>query len=101
MKRTESRALAALLALAAVAGSGPAAMAGEAATGTLALPAAVELALRSSPLVLQAQAQQEQAAAGRREAGAMRLPHLQVREVALRTDSPADAFGLQLMQERF
>lgn len=72
-----------------------------AAAGTLTLPAAVQLALRSSPLVLQAQAQQEQAAAGRREAGAMRLPHLQVREVALRTDSPADAFGLQLMQERF
>jgi outer membrane protein TolC len=59
------------------------------------------MALQNSPMVLQAQAQQEQAAAGRQEAGGMRLPSFQVREVALRTDSPADAFGLQLMQERF
>ena len=68
---------------------------------TLTLPAAVAAALQNSPMVLQAQAQQDVAAAGRREAGAMRLPHLQVREIGLRTDSPADAFGLQLMQERF
>lgn len=68
---------------------------------TLTLPAAVTAALQNSPMVLQARAQQDAAAAGRREAGAMRLPHLQVREIGLRTDSPADAFGLQLMQERF
>jgi outer membrane protein TolC len=74
---------------------------GAGAAEKLTLPSAVALALDNSPMVLQAQAQQEQAAAGRREAGAMRLPHLQVREIALRTDSPADAFGLQLMQERF
>lgn len=67
----------------------------------LTLPAAVAAALQNSPMVLQAQAQQDAAAAGKREAGAMRLPHLQVREIGLRTDSPADAFGLQLMQERF
>ena len=67
----------------------------------LTLPAAVEMALRHNPELLRTQAQQGAAAAGKREAAAMRLPHLQVREVGLRTDSPADAFGLQLMQERF
>lgn len=67
----------------------------------LTLLGAVETALRYNPSILQAQAQQDAAAAGKREATAMRLPHLQVREVGLRTDSPADAFGLQLMQERF
>lgn len=67
----------------------------------LTLPAAVDTALQHSPQLLQAQAQREQAAAGKREAQALRLPSLQVREIALRTDAPADAFGLQLMQERF
>lgn len=67
----------------------------------LTLTAAVETALRSNPELLRAQAQQGAAAAGKREATALRLPHLQVRELGQRTDSPADAFGLQLMQERF
>lgn len=75
--------------------------AGAALAETLTLEQAVATALQHSPAVLQAQAQQEQAAAGKREAGAMRLPQVQAREIALRTDSPADAFGLQLMQERF
>lgn len=103
MSRTDSWAPAVLAALVLLSATAVATAADDAspAAGKLSLPQAVELALRSSPMVLQAQAQQEQAAAGRREAGAMRLPHLQVREVALRTDSPADAFGLQLMQERF
>lgn len=75
--------------------------AGAAGAETLTLNQAVAAALKNSPAILQAQAQQEQAAAGKREANAMRLPQVQAREIALRTDSPADAFGLQLMQERF
>jgi outer membrane protein len=98
MKMTQILVLGAAL-LAAFGAGAPAAAAG--ANETLTLPAAVQLALKNSPQVLQAQAQQDVAAAGKREANAMRLPHLQVREVGLRTDSPADAFGLQLMQERF
>jgi outer membrane protein TolC len=67
----------------------------------LTLPAAVDAALRGNPAILQAQAQSDAAAAARREVRALRLPHVQVREVALQTDAPADAFGLTLMQERF
>jgi outer membrane protein len=36
-----------------------------------------------------------------RQAKAYRLPHLQVHEIWMRTDSPAEAFALQLNQERF
>jgi outer membrane protein TolC len=67
----------------------------------LTLPAAVETALRASPTILESQARRDAAAAARGEARAMRLPHVQVREVAVHTDAPADAFGLTLMQERF
>lgn len=67
----------------------------------LTLRAAVETALRNSPAVLQSGARRDAADAARREARSMRLPHVQVREVAIHTDSPADAFGLTLMQERF
>lgn len=70
-------------------------------TGVLTLRAAVETALVRSPAVLQSQAQRDVAEAGRKEARSMRLPHVQIREVAIHTDSPADAFGLTLMQERF
>jgi outer membrane protein TolC len=69
--------------------------------GMLTLPAAVETALRTSPAVLQSQAQRDEAGAARGEARALRLPHVQIREVGVRTDAPADAFGLTLMQERF
>jgi len=67
----------------------------------LSLPEAVQSALANSPAILQAQAQRDAASAARGEARAMRLPHVQVREVAIHTDAPADAFGLTLMQERF
>jgi outer membrane protein TolC len=87
--------------IALIAGFALLAAGGATAAPRLTLPAAVDTALQHSPQVLQAQALREQAAAGRREAQASRLPSLQVREIALRTDSPADAFGLQLMQERF
>ena len=79
------------------------ALAGEASdtTDVLTLRAAVETALRSSPAVLQSGAKRDGADAARKEARSLRLPHVQIREVAIRTDSPADAFGLTLMQERF
>lgn len=69
--------------------------------GPLTLPQAVALARRQNPAVLESEAQTETARMVRREAGLSRLPALQIRETALRTTSPADAFGLQLMQQRF
>jgi len=69
--------------------------------GVLTLARAVETALRYSPAVLQSQAQRDEAGAARGETRSMRLPHVQIREIAVRTDAPADAFGLTLMQERF
>jgi outer membrane protein TolC len=70
-------------------------------TGVLTLAGAVETALRYSPAVLQSQAQRDEASAARGETRSMRLPHVQIREIAVHTDAPADAFGLTLMQERF
>jgi len=71
------------------------------AASRLTLTEAVQIALRENPDVLRAGAQSDAAGAARREASSMRLPHVQIREIALRTDSPADVFGLELMQERF
>jgi outer membrane protein TolC len=70
-------------------------------TSVLTLRAAVEAALVNSPAILQSQAQRDAAESARKEARSMRLPHVQIREVAIHTDAPADAFGLTLMQERF
>lgn len=78
--------------------------AGTAAAATaepLSVAQAVRKALQANPAVLQARAQTAAAGASAREAGAARLPAVELREVALRTDAPADAFGLRLMQERF
>jgi outer membrane protein TolC len=68
---------------------------------SLTLPQAVELAKAGNPTLLESRANAEAARQARREAWVSFLPGVQVREVALKTDSPADAFGLQLMQERF
>lgn len=68
---------------------------------TLDLAAAVALARTSSPTILEAQANAEAARAGLREARGSRFPTIEARSIAMKTDSPADAFGLQLMQERF
>lgn len=65
------------------------------------LSSAVEIALANHPLVLETAALAEAALAARREAGRSRLPQVELSEVAMRTDSPADVFGLELMQERF
>jgi outer membrane protein TolC len=67
----------------------------------LSLADAVRLAEAHSPALLEAAARGDAARQAAREARASRWPALQARQVALRTDSPADAFGLQLNQERF
>lgn len=70
-------------------------------TTSLSLADAVRTAVDHNPTVLQSVAQVEAAHAGRSEARVSWLPTIEIRETALRTNSPADAFGLQLMQERF
>lgn len=67
----------------------------------LSLPQAVKLAVANNPALEESRANAEATRQARREAGASRWPALELREVALRTNSPADAFGLQLMQEKF
>jgi outer membrane protein len=67
----------------------------------LSLTGALELARDNNPSLRQSAARRRAAEAGLSEARRSRLPAVELREIALRTDSPADAFGLQLMQERF
>lgn len=67
----------------------------------LSLEAAVRLAREGNPMIRQAESERQAARAARREAWLYRLPSVDAREIAVRTDSPADVFGLQLMQERF
>ena len=67
----------------------------------LSLADAVRTALANNPTVAAARADADASHAAKREAQAARRPMLEVRESVLRTDSPADAFGLQLQQERF
>lgn len=71
------------------------------ASSVLTLSAAVDTALSRSPAILEAVARRDAASATRREVRALRLPHVQIREIAVHTDAPADVFGLTLMQERF
>jgi outer membrane protein TolC len=68
---------------------------------SLSLADAVRLARKNSPAILESEAKKEAARQAKREAWLNHLPAIQVREIAMRTDSPADVFGLQLMQERF
>jgi outer membrane protein TolC len=74
---------------------------GAAAPEPLSLSDAVLLARENSPVIRESEANRDAARAARREARLQRLPSITLRETAVRTDSPADAFGLQLMQERF
>jgi outer membrane protein TolC len=67
----------------------------------LTLGDAVRTALANNPLVEESRANAATARAGRTQVRGMGLPAIEIHEVALRTNSPADAFGLQLMQERF
>ncbi len=67
----------------------------------LTLIRAVELARQNSPAIREAQANRDAAHSARREAWLYHLPAIEAKEIAVRTDSPADVFGMQLMQERF
>ena len=90
-------ALAVTPARAAVQGGAPAVAPGE----PLTLVRAVELARLNSPAIREAQANRDAAQSAKREAWLYHLPAVEAREIAVRTDSPADVFGMQLMQERF
>lgn len=67
----------------------------------LSMREAVEIARQNSPAILESAAGERAAGQALREARAARLPSFELREVAMRTDSPADVFGLKLLQERF
>jgi outer membrane protein TolC len=67
----------------------------------LTLIQAIELARQNSPAIREAQANHDAARSAKREAWLYRLPSMEAKEMAVRTDSPADVFGMQLMQERF
>jgi outer membrane protein len=76
-------------------------------TGTVAgaeeltLPAAVGTALEHSPALLSARSSAEAAVARSKQARGFQLPSIDLTEMFNRTDSPAEAFALQLNQERF
>lgn len=74
---------------------------GSAAAEPLTLAAVLARARAQAPPVAAAQARSAAAEARTREAKGYRLPQLRVSESWIRTDSPADAFGLLLNQERF
>jgi outer membrane protein len=75
----------------------------EPAAGTepLTLAQAVRIAREHNPALLESRSGAESARLTAVDAERNRLPGISLREISLRTDSPADAFGLQLMQERF
>lgn len=75
--------------------------AGAAEPGPLTLGEAMSMAREHSREVLAADARVEAGAARVRQAKGYRLPQLSLQEIWLRTDSPAEAFALQLNQERF
>jgi len=67
----------------------------------LSMSQAVEMARAHNPMILESRANSESARQASREAWLNRLPAVELREVGVRTNSPADVFGMQLMQERF
>lgn len=67
----------------------------------LTLAGAAGTALRHNPAVAAGRAGETAAQAARREARLARLPGVELSETGVRTTSPADVFGFQLMQERF
>jgi len=83
----------------------PASVQGEARSAAsgepLTLIRAIELARQNSPAIREAQANRDAAHSAKREAWLYHLPAIEAKEIAVRTDSPADVFGMQLMQERF
>jgi outer membrane protein len=93
--------LTALLAATLAGGLAAAAPSQELAGERLSLVRAVELARENSPAIREAEANRDAARAAKRDAWLNHLPAVEARETAVRTDSPADVFGMQLMQERF
>jgi outer membrane protein TolC len=65
------------------------------------LPSAIRLAREGNPSIRRSSADAGAARAAKREAKLQRLPVVTAREIAVRTTSPADVFGLELQQERF
>jgi outer membrane protein TolC len=70
-------------------------------TETLTLARVIALARQRAGEVTAAQARRRAAEARLEEARGYRLPRVSLSEIWMRTDSPADVFGLQLNQERF
>lgn len=67
----------------------------------LTLDQAAELARSSSPAIAESRANAESARQAANEAQRSRFPTVTLREIGVRTDSPADVFGMKLMEERF
>jgi outer membrane protein TolC len=63
--------------------------------------AAMRLAREQAPEAMAARSRASAAESKAQEARAVRWPELRAQEIWTRTDSPADAFGLTLNQERF
>ncbi len=71
------------------------------AAAELSLAAAMARARDGAREVIAARARADAGARRLEQARSHRLPRLRLEEIWLRTDSPADVFGLQLQQERF
>ena len=67
----------------------------------LTLKQAIRTALENSPYLQAIQSEREAGQTYRDEARGYRLPQVDVSEIYIRTNSPADVFGLQLSQEQF
>ena len=93
---THSR-IASLLVLGALAAAATPPAAGEQIT----LAETVALARANAPEIAAAEARVTAGEARLRQARGYRLPDISLHEIWMRTDSPAEAFALQLNQERF
>jgi outer membrane protein len=100
-RRIRTALLAASIFTLGVAGRANSQTAGTPPPDTLSLPQAVALALEQSPTIAESRENSDAARQAKKEAWLNRLPTIEVREIGVRTNSPADVFGLQLMQERF
>ncbi len=71
------------------------------ATQNLTLKKAIEIALEYSPYLQAIQSERNAGQTYSEEAKGYRLPQVDLNEIYIRTNSPADVFGLQLNQEKF
>jgi len=67
----------------------------------LTLKQAINTAFENSPYLKAIESEREAGQTYRDEAKGYRLPQVDISEVYIRTNSPADVFGLQLSQEKF